>query len=76
MINSEPGEQFQSGDLVHLRWVDEEDRLNALSTDAVGTVGEHLAVGGFLVSFPEAGIGVFPAERLEHIDETSPGQER
>ncbi|WP_432522721.1 hypothetical protein [Kineococcus sp. SYSU DK006] len=47
-----------------LKVVDEELRLNGLTTDVVGVVDMELAVGGFLVGFPGGGLLVFGEDDL------------
>ena len=59
---------MQAGDRVRVTWVDEEDVLGGLTLQSVGVVDMELAVGGFLVGFPESGLGVYPQERLERVE--------
>ena len=75
MAGAESGEQelvsaqgkLRSGDRVRLKVVDDELRLNGLSTDVVGVVDMELAVGGFLVGFPGGGLLVFSEDELVRI---------
>lgn len=60
--------RLRSGDRVKLKTVDEELRLNGLSTDVVGVVDMELAVGGFLVGFPGGGLLVFSEDDLVRAD--------
>ena len=66
--SGEASRRLRSGDRVRLRTVDEEHRLYGLSTAVVGMVHMELAVGGFLVSFPEGFTGVFAEEELERAE--------
>ncbi|ABS03837.1 hypothetical protein Krad_2357 [Kineococcus radiotolerans SRS30216 = ATCC BAA-149] len=72
MAASGPGGQaprkLRAGDRVRLRTVDEERRLNGLTTDAVGVIDMELAVGGCLVGFPDAGLNVFGQDELDLVE--------
>lgn len=59
--------RVRAGDRVQVRWVDEEDILSGLTLESLGVVDMELAVGGFLVGFPESGLGVYPEERLNLV---------
>ncbi|NYD24986.1 hypothetical protein [Kineococcus aurantiacus] len=48
--------------------MDEERRLNGLTTDAVGVIDMELAAGGFLVGFPDAGLNVFGQDELDLVE--------
>lgn len=54
--------------MVRLKWVDEEDVQSGLTLESVGVVDMELAVGGFLVGFPDSGLGVYPEERLARVE--------
>jgi hypothetical protein len=60
--------KLRTGDRVRLRSADEEDRLNGLTTDAVGVIEAELAVDGFLAGFPEAGLNVVGQAELDLVD--------